>query len=659
MAHGCGCPGLKQHSRALHVVVWLMAAALILAAPVFAPGQGFVFSTSTLALGGTNSNPIGIQVTDFNGDGVPDIASLNAGSGTVSLFLGQGGGTFAAPMTIAVGSGPSAMVVADFNRDGKPDIAVSFTSATAFKVLLGKGDGTFGTTLSIGTGGSSIYSMSVTDFNGDGIPDIVATDFNHNLLLVYPGKGDGTFLLNILTTGLDPSSVAFADINQDGRKDIIVTNQFDGTATAYLGNATGFSMLTGFTGSFSVPNVTSVVSGDFNNDGLDDLAFVSSAGAAGGVTEPLPRATSGGSITVIVNRASRPGLFNAPVTIPIPGTGLSNLAAADFNGDGVTDLVAPSGSTNSLQIFDGITLALAGTLFANEVRPFAASPAASVGTGPGPTGVVVADLNGDGKPDMLAPNSGGSSIGVYLNGSQTRIIPQTGWWWDPTLNGIGFFIETGGASGNGLFAGGFLYDASGNSTWLVSTGQMNAVLSYSNSWLKVTGGQTLTGVYQPPSGNTNAGAIQLTFLDASHATMVRPNGTTVNLHRFSFTSTPIPAPVAGAPQNGWWWAGSASSGTGYGIEIQGSSVFIVAYVYDGAGNPVWYLATGSLTTATSYIGSWYQYKSGPQLTSPEGKYGASQIASSAVAMTLTFSDATHGTLTMGNVVIPIVRFQQF
>jgi hypothetical protein len=88
-------------------------------------------------------------------------------------------------------------------------------------------------------------------------------------------------------------------------------------------------------------------------------------------------------------------------------------------------------------------------------------------------------------------------------------------------------------------------------------------------------------------------------------------------------------------------------------------VFIVAYVYDAAGNPVWYLATGSLTTPTSYSGSWYQYKSGPTLTSPEGKYGASQIASSAVAMTLTFSDATHGTLTMGNVVVPIVRFQQF
>lgn len=238
----------------------------------------------------------------------------------------------------------------------------------------------------------------------------------------------------------------------------------------------------------------------------------------------------------------------------------------------------------------------------------------------------------------------------------TAARPQPGWWWDPKLNGTGFFIEYGGKSSSGMFVGGFLYDASGDATWLVSTGQMTGP-TYTGTWLKVSGGQTLLGPYQTPS-TAQAGNLNITFSDSTHGVMTRPDGTQINLQRFSFTGpTPTP-PEPGMPQNGWWWAGSALSGTGYGIEIQGLSVFIVAYVYDDAGDPVWYLATGNLTTPTSYSGTWDGYAGGPQLTSPEGPYSAHKV-SSATPMTLTFSDATHGTLTMGSVTVPITRFQEF
>lgn len=238
------------------------------------------------------------------------------------------------------------------------------------------------------------------------------------------------------------------------------------------------------------------------------------------------------------------------------------------------------------------------------------------------------------------------------------VVPQSGWWWDPKLNGTGFFIEQGGKSGTGMFVGGFLYDAAGNDTWLVSTGPLHGS-TYINTWLKATGGQTLLGAYKAPT-LTNVGNMTIAFSDSTHAVMTRPDGTQVNLQRFGFTASPTPAPPeTGAPQSGWWWAGTSLSGTGYGVEIQGSSVFIVAYVYDSSGNPVWYLATGALTSTTSYLGTWQLYAGGPQLTSPEGTYSAHPVTGSSVPMTLTFSDATHGTLTMGNVMIPIVRFQEF
>jgi hypothetical protein len=252
--------------------------------------------------------------------------------------------------------------------------------------------------------------------------------------------------------------------------------------------------------------------------------------------------------------------------------------------------------------------------------------------------------------------------GAILKNAQTvvaagGVVPQTGWWWDPQLSGMGFFIEYGGKSGQGLFVGGYLYDAAGNNTWLVSTAPLIGS-NYSSTWLKASGGQTLLGSYKTNTVQT-AGGLSIAFSDATHAVMTRQDGSQINLVRFSFTSSPTPAPpIAGAPQSGWWWAGAAYPGTGYGIEIQGNSVFVVAYVYDDAGNPVWYLATGNLNSPTSYSGSWDVYGGGPQLTSPDGSYSATKRGSVST-MSLTFSDATHGTLTMGSIVIPITRMQEF
>ena len=296
------------------------------------------------------------------------------------------------------------------------------------------------------------------------------------------------------------------------------------------------------------------------------------------------------------------------------------------------------------------------------------------GTGAACGGSPCADLGQTGTPYYDIIQNGEVNRGRYLEVWSADVVnfpqsfatakanaffpsPQSGWWWDSKLNGIGFFIEYGGNSGTGLFIGSFLYDASGNATWLVSTGAINAA-TYSGTWLKVTGGQTLTGPYKAPVSQA-AGNVSITFTDSIHAVMVRPDGTQINLQRFSFSTVPIPGPEAGAPENGWWWGGSSLSGTGYGIEIQGASVFIVAYVYDGGGNPVWYLATGALTAPNSYSGSWDVYAGGPQFVSPEGTYGAHKVSGASVPMSLVFTDATHGTLTMGNVAIPITRFQSF
>ncbi len=339
------------------------------------------------------------------------------------------------------------------------------------------------------------------------------------------------------------------------------------------------------------------------------------------------------------------------LTVSNGGTSTLSLGAPGVDGD--FSVVAPGSVAGLLSPNDR---AHAATNCGTSLAPGASC---SIGVTCNPTGPGIRSGNLYVNDPNKTPLG---SVSLTCSGVQplagASFLPVSGWWWDSKLNGTGFFIEYGGKSGLGMFVGGFLYDASGNSTWLVSTGPISGT-TYTSSWLKVSGGQTLTGTYKAPS-QTGAGNISVKFVDANDAVMTRPDGSQINLVRFSFSATQTPTPpVGGAPQSGWWWAGSAFSGTGYGIEIQGSAVFIVAYVYDGTGNPIWYLATGSLTSPTSYAGTWNIYAGGPQLTSPEGSYAAHPVNGSAVNMTLSFQDSTHGTLTMGSVSIPIVRFQEF
>jgi len=245
---------------------------------------------------------------------------------------------------------------------------------------------------------------------------------------------------------------------------------------------------------------------------------------------------------------------------------------------------------------------------------------------------------------------------ITVQGPPASVIPQSGWWWDPNLSGMGFFIEHGGQSGSGLFMAGFFSDSSGNPTWLVSLGSMSGS-SYSGTWLRSTGGQSLLGPYQSPT-LLGAGTVSITFSDPSHAVLTRPDGSQVNIQRYGFSAGSVVAPELGTSQVGWWWGGSALSGSGYAIEFQGTSVFIAAYVYDNSGNPIWYLATGSLASPTQYTGTWDAYAGGPQLTSAEGPYPSHKTGSPS-PLTLNFTDATHGTLTMGAISIPITRYSSF
>jgi hypothetical protein len=145
-------------------------------------------------------------------------------SGTVSVLLGNGDGTFQAARSFAAGSGPASVAVGDFNGDGHLDVAVANeVSSGTVSVLLGNGDGTFQAARGFAAG---IYpaSVAVGDFNGDGLPDLAVT--GGGAVRVLLGNGDGSFLTSPLSyiAGSGPVSVAVGDLNGDGLADLAVAN---------------------------------------------------------------------------------------------------------------------------------------------------------------------------------------------------------------------------------------------------------------------------------------------------------------------------------------------------------------------------------------------------------------------------------------------------
>ena len=194
--------------------------------------------------------PSGIAVGDFNGDGIPDLAMVNPVccgglATTVSILLGNGDGTFTTKSTLGVGLGASGIAAADFNGDGVPDLAVTNTSDGTVSILLGNGDGIFTVT----TSPHFLYGISslmVADFNGDGIEDLVATSSLEENLAILLGNGDGTFTRKSTpSVGYfgNPQSAAVGDFNGDGIPDLAVVNYTNGypesTFIILLGNGDG------------------------------------------------------------------------------------------------------------------------------------------------------------------------------------------------------------------------------------------------------------------------------------------------------------------------------------------------------------------------------------------------------------------------------------
>jgi Flp pilus assembly secretin CpaC len=243
---------------------------------LLANGDGTFTPTSTPPA--TGKGPIAIATGQFNlknSADHTDLAVVNQVDNTVSILLSNGDGTFTqAPSSpIQVGSKPSGIAVGDFNGDGFPDLAVTNENANTVSIFLGNGDGTFTQpTGSPYATGNAPVAVGTTDFTGDTFLDLAVVNFTDNTVSILLGNGDGTFQpQTAFTTGEGPTSLAIADYNVDGRPDIAVTDS-TADAVSVLLNLGGGQ----FAPQFNLPVGTDPVAcatADFGNS-LPDLAAV-------------------------------------------------------------------------------------------------------------------------------------------------------------------------------------------------------------------------------------------------------------------------------------------------------------------------------------------------------------------------------------------------
>jgi VCBS repeat protein len=273
--------------------------------------------------------PTTAGVKDLNGDGKPDVATVNDSANSVSVFLGTGGGSLGGATTYAVGTGPHDLAIEDANNDGTQDIVTAnLQNANNYlSILKGNGSGGFTVGSSLVGGPSGHWAIALANMDGAATSRIDAVTVNPapaNMVQVHSGTVDGLFGQVGVAVGTGPQAVALEDWDADGDIDVATVNNSGAfTASVSVLRNSGFGSL-GSLMSFSAPAGSwGGAGGDLNGDGKPDV--VGGNNAANLVAVLLGNGIGG---------------FATPVTFATLGGGPPlAVAIGDMTGDGRPDVV--------------------------------------------------------------------------------------------------------------------------------------------------------------------------------------------------------------------------------------------------------------------------------------------------------------------------------
>ncbi len=384
------------------------------------PDANYLTSTSITA-SGTSPGPYTLTATVAGFGTTPPVGTVTFSQTSNSMTVGSQAlnpatleFTFltAPGSPVPVGFEPEISVLGDFNNDGILDIAVADNATNAISILLGNGDGTFQAPTTLLPSSFGALSIAVGDFNRDG---------NLDLAVVIPGNGqpgDGTGTVNILlgngngtfqppqayVVGTEPVSIATADFNGDGFLDLAVLNTGDNDVEVLLGAGDGTFALEQSCLPFFVPGThaegTPSCSTATFPVGHNARQIATADFNVDGIPDLVVTNSGDGTVGVLLGNGD--GTFSTGATVAV-GPDVSDVVVADFNGDGFPDIAVANQGSNTMTVLLG------------QGNGTFATPVQTYNTGRAPLGIAVGDFNGDGKTDLVVTNIEDNSVGLFLN----------------------------------------------------------------------------------------------------------------------------------------------------------------------------------------------------------------------------------------------------
>ena len=355
------------------------------------------------------SNPFSLITNDFNLDGKKDLAVANFGSNNITVYFGNGLGTYSSTVNYAVGSGPRSICIGDYNNDGNTDLGVLNINSNNVSILIGSSSGTFASAVNY-TVGINPRSIVCNDFNSDGKSDLAITNGGSNNVSILLGSGTGTFssAINSPASGT-PQGIAAADFNGDGQIDLALANTGSGNLSVLIGLGTGsFASAMNFTAG-NLPHFVST--NDFNTDGKLDLVVAN---------------YNSNNVSVLFGTGT--GSFSSANNYAAGGNP-QGVISADFNTDGISDLAVPNGGSGTISFLRG---SISGT-FASAVN---------YNVGSNPITLSAVDLNLDGKLDLAVANYNSNNLSILINALPTLTISSN----NNVCSGYSISLSASGAS---------------------------------------------------------------------------------------------------------------------------------------------------------------------------------------------------------------------